>query len=302
MTNNNVWMLARGRALRPAPFCIAAILNLTPDSFSDGSGALPPATASLDRARLLLDAVEAFGCGMLDMGAESTRPGSAPVAPEEESARLRPVLKALRKERPDALLSIDTCRAGVAAEALNLGADIINDVSACSRDPGLTEVLAQFKPGYVLTHGGREHFTGIMHMGEENPVDALLRFFEREMTRLSRAGLPEEHIVLDPGIGFGKSCEENWRILGGMERLSVLGRPLYAGISKKSLFGGLLGLPVEDRGTATQVTTALLAGRGIAIHRVHDAQRTAQTLAIVRAMQGKDVSSANVPADDSQRS
>ncbi len=290
MKSNNSWKLATGRTLQPAPFCIAAILNLTPDSFSDGSGALPSVPASLDRARTLLDAIDAFGCGMLDLGAESTRPGSAPVTPEEETARLRPVLAELRRERQGALLSVDTCSSSVAAEALSMGADAINDVSACSRDPELINVLAQYKPGYVLTHGGREHFAGAAHTDATNdPIDTLLRFFEREMTRLIRAGLPEEHIALDPGIGFGKGCGENWRILSGMERLSVFGRPLYAGISRKSLFGGLLGLPVEDRDTATQVTTALLATRGIAIHRVHDAEKTAQTLNIVLAMRGERI-------------
>ncbi len=285
MSDRTAWTVLGGRVIQPAPFCIAGIMNLTPDSFSDGRGVLAPLPALLDRARGKLDALDAAGCGMLDLGAESTRPGAAPVDESGELHRLMPVLQALKRERPDALISIDTCRASVARAALEAGAQIINDVSACCRDRALTDVLVEYQPGYVLTHGGREHFAGIMHMegcsATTPPCALLLRFFEQELNRLVRAGLRENRIVLDPGIGFGKTGEENWRILHDIEALNALGRPLYVGLSRKSLFGWLLDLPTGERDTATQVATALLAARGVPYHRVHDVTATARTLRIV---------------------
>ena len=286
MSNCTAWTVLGGRVIQPAPFCIAGILNLTPDSFSDGKGALDPLPDLLARAFGMIEELDAAGCGMIDLGAESTRPGSSPVTEDAELHRLMPVLQGIRNTRPDALVSVDTCRAAVARAALEAGAQIINDVSACCRDAALTEVLAAYQPGYVLTHGGREHFAGVMRMGGEpgdanRPVVQLLRFFERELNRLVRAGLRENRIVLDPGIGFGKSGEENWQILHDIEELNVLGRPLYVGLSRKSLFGWLLDLPTGERDTATQVATALLAARRVPYHRVHDVTATARTLRIV---------------------
>ena len=286
MSERTAWAVLGGRVIQPAPFCIAGILNLTPDSFSDGKGALAPGSDLLARAFAMLEELDAAGCGMLDLGAESTRPGSAPVSADEELRRLLPVLRGIRAKRPDVLLSVDTCRAAVARAALELGAQIINDVSACCRDAALTDALVEYQPGYVLTHGGKEHFAGIMRMGTPSddtvpPIAQLLRFFEQELNRLVRAGLKEDRIVLDPGIGFGKTGEENWQILRDIEALNALGRPLYVGLSRKSLFGWLLDLPTGGRDTATQVATALLAARGVPYHRVHDVTATAQTLRIV---------------------
>ena len=286
MSERTAWAVLGGRVIQPAPFCIAGILNLTPDSFSDGKGALAPVSDLLARAFAMLEELDAAGCGMLDLGAESTRPGSAPVSEDEELRRLLPVLRGIRAKRPDVLLSVDTCRAAVARAALELGAQIINDVSACCRDAALTDALVEYQPGYVLTHGGKEHFAGIMRMGTPSddtvpPIAQLLRFFEQELNRLVRAGLKEDRIVLDPGIGFGKTGEENWQILRDIEALNALGRPLYVGLSRKSLFGWLLDLPTGGRDTATQVATALLAARGVPYHRVHDVTATAQTLRIV---------------------
>ncbi|HIU17002.1 MAG TPA: dihydropteroate synthase [Candidatus Avidesulfovibrio excrementigallinarum] len=284
MSERTAWTVLGGRVIQPAPFCIAGILNLTPDSFSDGTGALPPLEKQLARAFAMLDELDAAGCGMLDLGAESTRPGSAPVPEDEELRRLMPVLHAVKARRPDALVSVDTCRAAVAAAALDAGAQIVNDVSACCRDAALTDVLAGRQPGYVLTHGGKEHFAGLMRMQPAAgvaPVVQLVRFFERELNRLVRAGLKEDRIVLDPGIGFGKTGEENWQILRDIEQLNTLGRPLYLGLSRKSLFGWLLDLPAGKRDTATQVVTALMAARGVPYHRVHDVTATARTLRMV---------------------
>jgi dihydropteroate synthase len=244
------------------------IVNVTPDSFYDGDALKTPASAVRHCLRLLDQ-----GARILDLGGASSRPGAREVAPEEEQARLLPVLRGLRARPPEqgtgreAVVSVDTCRASTARLALEAGADIVNDISACA-DPELLDVLAEYKPGYVLMHSdpaGMREGPRYAHV-----VDEALHFFETELARLCAAGLAEQSIVLDPGIGFGKRLEDTVALLRDIARLRSLGRPLLAGLSMKSLFGDLLGLAPDRRGPATQVATALLAGKGVALHRVHD--------------------------------
>lgn len=275
--------------MRPAPFCIAGILNVTPDSFATGTGETVAVAASVRAGLAMLDELRAFGCGMLDVGAESTRPGAPFVPEEEEAARLFPVLEGLFTACPDALVSVDTTRAGIAARALDMGAAVINDVSACGRDPELVHVLAQYKPGYVLTHGGgvggaRGGAAG--NTQADRPiVDDVCRFFADGLQRLTAAGLPEDRIVLDPGIGFGKTPEQNWTLLRAVTQMTTLGRPLYVGLSMKSLFRMLPdGDSTAARKTATQAAVALLAGQGVRYHRVHDVNATAVTLRVAEAL------------------
>lgn len=231
-----------------------------------------------------------LGIGMLDIGAESTRPGAPFVSAAEESARLFPVLQALREARPNALISVDTTRAAVAAQALDMGAAVINDVSAMARDPGLLDVLAQYRPGYVLMHsggtGGKGGVQGEVPEGDDI-VTHVLRFFEQQLTVLQQAGLGPEHVVLDPGIGFGKSLAQNCTLLRELASLDTenrLGRPLYVGLSMKSLFRIL---PGEDsphrRKIATQAAVALCSGQGVRYHRVHHVTDTATTLRVCAA-------------------
>lgn len=275
------WIVAGGANLAPAaPFGVMGILNLTPDSFYDG-GKHAAGEAALRQALALSEA----GADLLDLGAESSRPGARPLTPEEEQQRLIPVLDAVREKLPGIPLSVDTVHAATAAAALDRGAVIINDVSACGVDPELVDVLAERRPGYVLMHSqGRPPEM----QAAPRYADVCLevrRFFARELARLVKAGLPEEHIVLDPGIGFGKTLSHNLALLAHMEDFLEFGRPLLVGLSMKSLFGDLLGLPVEARGAATQTASALLWERGIFWHRVHDvagvrgALRLAATLA-----------------------
>jgi len=275
------WTVAGGRLVRPAPFCLAGIVNLTPDSFFDG-GLHDETDQAVRHGLRLLDE----GADMLDLGAESTRPGASPLgdtlerACAVETARLLPALENLRRLRPEAVLCVDTCHGMTAAAALSAGADAINDVSACGRDPSLLEVLAQQKPGYVLMHGSDK----AGHCGPGDPgtvTERALRFFDEQLARLVRAGLPEERIVLDPGVGFGKSAWESAALLRDAGRLQSLGRPLYVGVSMKSLFGDLLDLPLPDRGEATRVAVALLAARGVRYHRVHDVANAARALRLV---------------------
>lgn len=281
--------------MRPAPFCLAGILNITPDSFATGTGALPPVEETVARGLALLADLDFTGGGMLDqtavggmldLGAESTRPGAPFVPAEDEAARLFPVLQGILAARPDALCSIDTTRADIAEKALNMGAVIINDVSACNRDARLTEVLATYKPGYVLTHGGGVGGrSGAENLPHHRLIETVERFFEQELTRLTAAGLPEDRIVLDPGIGFGKTPEQSWKILRELPRLHGLGRPLYVGLSMKLFFRILAGITEErHRKIATQTAVALLVANGVRYHRVHHVKDCAIALRVAHTM------------------
>jgi dihydropteroate synthase len=255
------------------------IVNLTPDSFYDGDSH----ARVRDRVEHALR-LHAEGADILDLGAESSRPGAAELEPAEELSRLLPVLFALKREAKGAIISVDTYHADTAAAALELGVSVINDISACIFDPGLQDVLAQYKPGYVLMHsGGRPG-----NMQDDPQYDDVRRevmtFFERSLTRLVGAGLPEDRIVLDPGIGFGKTLAHNMELLAHPEDWFSFGRPVLMALSMKSVFGGLLGLSTAGRGTSTQVATALLWGRGVFWHRVHEVAEIRRSLALAAAL------------------
>ncbi|BBD06999.1 dihydropteroate synthase [Desulfovibrio ferrophilus] len=225
---------------------------------------------------------------VLDVGGESTRPYAEEVSAEDELARVIPVIQGLsahiRAEGEEAAVSVDTYKAEVAAKALEAGACIVNDISSCQFDPGMIDVLAQYKPGYVLMHSpGRP---GQMQDSPryDSVVDEIIAFFEKHIRILTAAGLPEDNIVIDPGIGFGKTLEHNLQILASIEAFGVLGLPLFVGLSNKSMFGKLLGLEVGDRKNATQAAIAVLASRGVRVHRVHEVALTMQTLTVAEAM------------------
>ncbi|MBO4301415.1 MAG: dihydropteroate synthase [Desulfovibrio sp.] len=252
------------------------IVNLTPDSFYDGG--LHQGVEGLAHALRLLDQ----GADVVDLGAESTRPGATPVSQEEELSRLLPVLAGMRRLKPSAVISVDTYHASTASTALEMGASIINDVTACGEDPELLDVLVQYKPGYVLTHPGD-------NLSQQNDCGEDMRhhvraFFASSLARLVRSGLPEERIVLDPGIGFGKSAQQNLTLLAHPEDWLEFERPIVMGLSNKSVFGILLGLPVAQRGTATTAATALLWRRGVFWHRVHDVVAARQALTVSVAL------------------
>lgn len=275
-----------------APYALWGIVNVTPDSFYDG-GRHPTPESALEHAR----ALAAQGAAVLDVGGASSRPGAADVDAAEERARILPVIRGLLAGRtaspagsspsafvPYPLVSVDTWRADVAEAALEAGADILNDISACAWEPRLAEVAAAHRPGYVLMHcqGRPGHMQDAPRYADV--VDEVLDFFERHMAALVRAGLPETNIVLDPGIGFGKTLAHNLTLLAQTPRLRSLGRPLLLGLSNKSLFGDLFGLDRHERGDVTAVCTALLAERGYLHHRVHDVAAARRALALVRAV------------------
>ncbi len=288
MIGGNTWQVSGGRVLGPAPFLLAGIVNVTPDSFFDGGQYLDQG-AAVEQGRLLAGA----GAHILDIGGESTRPGAEPVTEDLELSRVLPVIRELARVPQQELdgvggfpvISVDTYKARVAEAALIAGARIVNDVSACRFDPGLIDVLGQHKPGYVLMHSlGRP---GTMQDGpryNDDVVAEILSFFEERLAALTRAGLPEANIVLDPGIGFGKLLEHNLAVLRGLERFGALGRPLFVGLSSKSLWGQLLDLPPGERQLATAVATGLLVARGVFAHRVHDMAGARQAAVIATAL------------------
>ena len=279
-SSGSVWQLGRGLIFSCEAFRIAGIVNVTPDSFYDGGRHADTASA-VAHGRMLA----AAGADMLDIGGESTRPGAPPVPLETEVDRVVPVIAALAATLPDLPLSVDTVKAGCAVAALDAGAAVVNDVSACAFDPELLDVVADRKPGYVLMHSQGRPEDMQRDPRYDDVVEDILAFFEEKLAMLARAGLPEDRVVLDPGIGFGKLPEHNLAILRRLDRFLTLGRPLYLGLSNKTIFGAILDLPVGERGLATAVASALCAAKGARIHRVHDvaATRTALRLAATLA-------------------
>ncbi|MGE4298638.1 MAG: dihydropteroate synthase [Desulfovibrionaceae bacterium] len=274
------WTVSGGRALGPAPFFICGIVNVTPDSFYDGGR-----HASTQAAEAHARALASQGAHILDVGGESSRPFADPVSPEEEQARVVPVVRALAADASFRTpLSVDTYHAATAVAALEAGAVIINDISACAFDPALIDVLTQYKPGYVLMHSqGRPE---VMQQAPtyRDVVSEVRAFFEDKLAMLVKAGLPEDRIVLDPGIGFGKLLEHNLALLRHVDVFAALGRPVMAALSNKSMFQGLLGLAPGDRVNATQAATAVLASRGVRIHRVHEVALALEAVTVGMAL------------------
>jgi dihydropteroate synthase len=241
---------------RPA---IMGIVNVTPDSFSDG-GLFVSREAALAQARKLAGE----GADIVDVGAESTRPGHKPVAPEEEWARLAPLLAAL-VQGAGVPVSIDTYKASTARRALAVGVAVVNDVWGLQRDPDMAPAIAEAGAGVVIMHN-REAADPTLDI-----VADMLRFFERSLELARRAGVSLAHVALDPGIGFGKSREQNYAALRATPRLLELGFPLLIGVSRKSIFKGLAdGSAAEARLVGTLAANLLAAEDGAQIFRVHD--------------------------------
>ena len=246
-------------ALAASPL-VMGILNLTPDSFSDG-GRFEGLEAARDQARKLTEG----GADILDIGAESTRPGHTPVVPDEEWRRLEPVLGPLVEEF--ALpFSIDTYKAEIARRALALGVSVVNDVWGLQRDPAMAETVAEAGAGVVVMHNRATMDREI------DIVEDMLRFFERSLALADRAGVSRAKILIDPGVGFGKSRAQNLAALKATGRLkATFGLPVLIGVSRKRLFGELLGAGVDDRLIGTLAANLAALARGASVFRVHDA-------------------------------
>jgi len=257
------------------------VVNVTPDSFSDG-GRYLAARDAIARGRALVGE----GAGILDVGGESTRPGAQPVGADEELRRVEPVLEGL--EGAGARLSIDTTKGAVARAALGAGADVVNDVSALRSDPGLVEVVAQAGCHVCLMHMRGEPRTMQEDPQYDDVVAEVKAFLEQRLTFAVGEGIAEERVWLDPGIGFGKTAAHNLALLRRLDELVALGRPVVVGTSRKSFLGRITGREVGERVAGTIATNVLALERGAAIFRVHDVAPVVDALAVAAATLGAD--------------
>jgi dihydropteroate synthase len=281
---------------------IMGIVNVTPDSFSDG-GLYVDASKAVAHAEALLDE----GASIIDVGGESTRPGTAvagsdapasvssaapptaPVSEEEERQRVVPIIRDLKKRRPQAVISVDTYKASVARAAVDEGAEVVNDISGFRWDPKMAKTLAELKVGAVLMHtrGRPEEWRMLPPIGD--PVLHVKRDLRQWAETATLAGIKRDHLVLDPGFGFGKRLEENYPLLAHFAELQQMGFPLLAGVSRKSFIGRALArdghdAPVEKRLHGTLAAEALLILKGAHIIRTHDVALACEAAQLVDAI------------------
>lgn len=258
---------------------VMGILNVTPDSFSDG-GCFDGIEAALHHARQMV----AEGAAIIDIGGESTRPGADPVAARDEIARTAPVIEALRREW-NGLISIDTSKASVAAAALEAGADIINDVTGLRADPLMTELCVKSGCGVVVMHMQGTPRTMQQAPAYQDVIAEVRAFFEERLKTLTAAGIQQEALCFDPGIGFGKNLDHNLTLLKALDKLSPATRPLLLGISRKSFIGSLIGEPdITLRDWPTVAITANAREQGVMLHRVHEVKPNLQALRMIEAI------------------
>lgn len=243
---------------------IMGILNVTPDSFSDG-GEFNSVSSALNHAITMVKT----GADIIDIGGESTRPGADEVDDKEEIKRVIPVIREIKRyiNKP---VSIDTYKSSVAREALEAGANIVNDVWGLQRDPKIAAVIAEYDVPVVIMHNQ------IDTIYEDDIISSMIKFFEKSLDIAREAGIKKHNIILDPGIGFGKTAEQNIEVLQRLEELHVLGYPLLLGISRKSVIGKTLDLPSHDRLEGTIALNTLGIQMGVEIIRVHDIKENLQ--------------------------
>lgn len=273
----NAWSIA-GETISLAQPRVMGILNLTPDSFSDG-GELPSVADALRRAETMIEE----GAALLDVGGESTRPGAAEVDAAEETRRVVPTIEALSRES-DVPISIDTRKSDVARRALDAGARIVNDVSALAFDPRMGRVVAETGAGVVLMHmrgtpadmRGRATYVDVTEEVRSELSDAA--------DRALAAGIRREAIAIDPGFGFAKDATQSLRLLGELPKLATLGFPMLVGPSRKSFLGEVLALPPKERAVGTAAACVLAFLGGARIFRVHDVAPVVQALTVAAAL------------------
>jgi dihydropteroate synthase len=267
-----VWQLAHGRHLDlGAKALLMGIVNVTPDSFSDG-GEFDRPDAALAHARQMI----AEGAAIIDVGGESTRPGAEPVAARDEQARILPVIEALAGE--GCIISVDTYREETARLAVAAGAHIVNDVHGLQREPGIAHVAAESGAGLAVMHTGRDR--------EKLPdvIADQFHFLERSLEIARDAGVTDSHIVLDPGFGFAKDGEENLQLMARFDELRALGFPLLVGTSRKRLIAHVAGGDREARDLGTAATSVILRMKRASIFRVHNVAMNRDALAFADAI------------------
>jgi dihydropteroate synthase len=251
------------------------VVNVTPDSFSDGGLAFEPQAAVRHALSLA-----AQGADILDIGAESTRPGSLPVSAEEELKRLLPVVRAVSSQTT-VPISVDTYKAQVAEAALDSGAVIVNDISGFHFDPKMPEVCKRHQAGVVLMHIKGTPRDMQLDPAYDNLLGEIIAYLKEGTRRAEQAGIEHERILLDPGIGFGKTFDDNYRLISGLPRLAELGFPVVVGPSRKGFTGEFSGLPPHKRQFATAAAVTLSILHGVSVVRVHDVAEMKEVAAIV---------------------
>jgi dihydropteroate synthase len=259
---------------------VMGIVNVTPDSFSDGGLTLEP-VAALERARVLVDG----GADLLDLGGESTRPGSDPVSFEEELRRVMPVLEPLC--RMDLVpISIDTSKARIAELALARGVSIVNDITALRGDPKMAQVIARSGAGVVLMHMQGQPKTMQQNPHYDDVVIEVLEFLAGRVRWAQSQGIAPSHIAVDPGIGFGKTLEHNVQLLRNLDRFATLGCAVVVGTSRKGFLGALLGRGISERMVASTVSSLVACAAGAGVVRVHDVAAMVDAIKIWTALRG----------------
>jgi dihydropteroate synthase len=277
-------MILRARQFEfvfPRPALVMGILNVTPDSFSDGGQFLDAGTAVTHALQLVEEGAE-----IVDVGGESTRPGALPVAEAEELRRVIPVIEQLAGQIK-VPISIDTAKPGVARAALAAGASIVNDVAANRTDNALWRLVAETGAGYVCMHAQGTPQTMQAHPVYTDVVREVGEFFGERLGRLNDCGVSREQVILDPGIGFGKTVEHNLQLLGATRAFTKLGCPLLVGVSRKSFIGKLLGAELGARLPGALACACLAVAAGAQLIRAHDVAETVQAIRMTEAILAK---------------
>ncbi|RFC66632.1 MULTISPECIES: dihydropteroate synthase [Mesorhizobium] len=267
------WHLAHNRHLDLGLQAhIMGILNVTPDSFSDGGR-----YGSIDDVLRQAERMVEEGASIVDIGGESTRPGASAVTAEEEQARVLPVIEAISR-RMDVIISVDTYRSDTARRGLEAGAHIVNDIWGLQHDPAIANLAADTGAGLVVMHNSREREI------RRAPILDQFDFLQKSLLIADEAGVSRDHIVLDPGFGFGKDAKENIEIMAHFEELGAFNLPFLVGTSRKRLLGSLIGREPQDRDIGTAATSVLLRMKGAAIFRVHNVAANRDALAVADAV------------------
>ena len=277
-------MILRARQFEftfPRPALVMGIVNVTPDSFFDGGRYLDAPAAVAHALRLIEQGAE-----IIDIGGESTRPGAVPVSEAEELRRVMPVIEQL-VGLVRVPISIDTAKAGVARAALAAGASIVNDVAAKREDPALWELVAEARASYVCMHTQGTPQTMQVNPTYTDVVREVGEFFSARLRRLNDCGVGREQVILDPGIGFGKTVEHNLQLLAAAASFARLQRPVLIGVSRKSFIGKLLGAEVAARLPAALACACLSVAAGVQVIRVHDVAETVQAIRMTEAILAK---------------
>ena len=259
----------------PDRVLIQGILNITPDSFSDGGLYLNPKKAFNKAIKLLND-----GCDIIDIGGESSRPGSTPISSQEEIDRIIPVVEKIKNE-VECLISVDTYKADVASEAIKYGANIVNDISGLSHDPDMIDLVVKNNIPVILMHMQGDPKSMQKNPSYHNVIDEISTFFKKQIEKLNIKGFPLDKIILDPGIGFGKTLQHNLKILKNIDIICNLGHHTLIGTSRKSFIGDILNCPPEKRLEGTISSNLYAIIKGVKIIRVHDVLESRKALTVL---------------------